>query len=192
MPQNVYKRHSGNGCVECGLLANTNKHRKWTNKLVAEHLITGPHTGSIRLLSEFRTINDSTTFSCNTCLREFTTAANNVLGKLATGCPSCAGRKLNTIYLYQLGSTGIHKVDLTSDHRGTERIRQVCSKHNTTPDIILMETVDYALTELKASIKARYSKYLANIRGDGYTEMFKLVPEQVEAIKQEILQYVSK
>ena len=101
------------------------------------------------------------------------TPSNHLSGK---GCPKCAGKAQNVVYLWKLSTfPNTYKLGITTNTLGVSRIAQVAKAHKTDYHILRYKQVGSAKA-VERRLGETLNKYKStNITvGLGYTEMYDL------------------
>lgn len=104
-----------------------------------------------------------------------------------TGCPTCADRNYNCVYIWQAGkSEGVWKIGICKYNKVNTRIRNVASAHNYVPDCVYYICTDNARA-IEQHILNTYTKRPTGLQPvNGYTEFRILSEHDVNNIKQYI------
>jgi hypothetical protein len=97
------------------------------------------------------------------------------------GCPSCAGREFNVLYIWT-DKHGNHKIGVTKSIKGERRIYDCAKKRETTAFNIRLIRVENAIKH-EQLIHKTFTK-IPYTKGDGWTEFRKLSDEEYSEIQE--------
>lgn len=168
--------NNGHGCPNCSSSISDKERSLEKCKQAA------PAGYTVIDIPEFSGVKSYVHYTCDKGHFVDTTSVNNFL----TGrrCPECAHQDKDTIYLYELGNTGIFKVGITSERLGMYRINSVAKTHNATPMMVLLEK-KVSCRDIETTILDEFShKRAVDMVGDGATEMFEFSESDIFRIKE--------
>lgn len=92
-----------------------------------------------------------------------------------SGCPKCAGREHDIIYLWRLGNTSLFKLGISCTTGVKERIKRVSAAHSVNPTQVRIFTVGNA-KELENKTLDHFKGYKQDgqLVGEGHTEILDL------------------
>ncbi|CAL9991277.1 endonuclease, partial [Vibrio phage D51] len=165
------------GCPNC-----SNQVRRTCEETLAKCAEIAPEGYSNFSCPDYRTTQSKIHYMCDKGHYVTTTTAHSFLQ--GTRCPECAHQAPDTVYLYELGSTGVYKIGVTTSHLGMRRINTIAKSHNVTPTMILMEK-KVSCRNIETTILNEFSsKRAEGMVGDGVTEMFEFSNSDIIRIKE--------
>lgn len=169
-PKNLWDNTLPRGCPHCAGVI------KLSPEVIAERL----NGRGIKLISEFNGVDNPATFECK-CGAVWETTANNVIGPLKTGCPSCKvssfwHKKGCMIYIMLYGSELI-KIGMTCNIK-----RRLNSLDSAYPSPVMTYSVfkfgngiGREVWEIEQKIHAHFADFSADLTGfKGATEIFTI------------------
>ncbi|AFB83993.1 hypothetical protein F404_gp136 [Vibrio phage pVp-1] len=168
-PDNIFR---GTKCPHCSSRKRTQEE--------AESDILEVH-GNIKLISTYVNRHSKHLFHCDICSHEWEAEYGQVVR--GSGCPVCAGKIFNTVYMWRVPSTNIYKIGVSTTQLVKSRIKRVASGQNITePEIILIRNTE-AAKEIESSILYNYVEFRHKLDGDGGTEFLLLDENMAQEVK---------
>lgn len=101
------------------------------------------------------------------------------------GCPRCAGQSHDTLYLWNIESTDIWKIGITTKPLLHQRTLKVASEQGVIRGKVISYTTGETTRELERYLLAKYTNNPMTC-GDGYTEFRVLTPVDILDIKHHV------
>ncbi|AUG85217.1 endonuclease [Vibrio phage Thalassa] len=167
-PDNIFR---GTKCPYCSSTKRTQE--------VAESDILKVH-GSILLMSKYKNRHSKNLFHCKVCLHEWEAEYGQVVR--GSGCPSCAGKMFDTVYIWRVPSTNIYKIGVSTKQKVRARIKRVASGQNITEPVVILIKHTPDAKEIESTILCNYEEFRHRLEGDGGTEFLLLKEDMAKEL----------